>query len=106
MRLYLNRLGLTQPQQLERKQRLREIGSKVFNIFFDNPEKYGFEIREGQQEMACEIIDAITDGSHLAVEAGVGIGKSYSYLIPLLFYSQAFNRPCLLYTSELVVVTQ
>lgn len=54
LRLYLNRLGLTQPQQLERKQRLREIGSKVFNIFFDNPEKYGFEIREGQQEMACE----------------------------------------------------
>ena len=106
MRLYLNRLGLTQPQQLERKQRLREIGSKVFNIFFDNPEKYGFEIREGQQEMACEIIDAITDGSHLAVEAGVGIGKSYSYLIPLLFYSQAFNRPVVVATSTIALQEQ
>lgn len=106
MQLYFNRPGLAQSQQLERKQRLREIGSKVFNIFFDNPEKYGFEIREGQQEMACEIIDAITDGSHLAVEAGVGIGKSYAYLIPLLFYSQAFNRPVVVATSTIALQEQ
>lgn len=82
MQLYLNRPGLTQPQQLERRQQLREIGSKVFNIFFDNPEKYGFEIREGQQEMACEIVDAITDDNHLAVEAGAQERKDFGFPIP------------------------
>ena len=99
MQWYMNRTGLTQLQKQERKRLLREIGSKVFNVFFDDPEKYGFEIREGQQEMACEIVDAITEGNHLAVEAGVGIGKSYAYLIPLLFYSQAFNMPVAVATS-------
>lgn len=73
---YFYKMGFSVSQQEERKQKLREIGSKVYTIFFDDPIKYGFEIREGQQEMACEIVDAIAGGSHLAVEAGVGIGKS------------------------------
>ena len=52
----MNRTGLTQLQKQERKRLLREIGSKVFNVFFDDPEKYGFEIREGQQQvMAARI---------------------------------------------------
>lgn len=78
---YFYETGFFVSQQGERKQKLREIGSKVYTIFFEEPTKYGFEIREGQQEMACEIVYAITGGSHLAVEAGVGIGKSYSYFI-------------------------
>lgn len=106
MQLYLSKPGLTESQQLERKQRLREIGSRVFDVFLDDPEKYGFEVREGQQEMACEIVDAITDGNHLAVEAGVGIGKSYAYLIPLLFYSQVFNRPVVVATSTIALQEQ
>lgn len=106
MQWYMNRTGLTQLQKQERKRLLREIGSKVFNVFFDDPEKYGFEIREGQQEMACEIVDAITEGNHLAVEAGVGIGKSYAYLIPLLFYSQAFNMPVAVATSTIALQEQ
>lgn len=31
---YMNRTGLTQLQKQERKRLLREIGSKVFNVFF------------------------------------------------------------------------
>lgn len=103
---YFYETGFFVSQQGERKKKLREIGSKVYTIFFEEPTKYGFEIREGQQEMACEIVDAITDGSHLAVEAGVGIGKSYAYLIPLLLYSQMFNRPVVVATSTIALQEQ
>lgn len=97
---------LSKSQQEERKQKLREIGEKVYSIFIEEPDRYGFEVREGQQDMACEIIDAIIQGQHLAVEAGVGIGKSYAYLVPLLLYSQAFNRQVVVATSTIALQEQ
>lgn len=97
---------LTESQQIERKKKLREIGEKVYSIFIEDPDQYGFEVREGQQDMACEIIDAIINDQHLAVEAGVGIGKSYAYLIPLLLYSQAFDRQVVVATSTIALQEQ
>ncbi len=35
----------------------------------------GFEDREGQWTMSCEIVDAMQKKKHIAIEAGVGIGK-------------------------------
>lgn len=97
---------LTESQQIERKKKLREIGEKVYSIFIEDPDQYGFEVREGQQDMACEIIDAIINDQHLAVEAGVGIGKSYAYLIPLLLYSQVFDRQVVVATSTIALQEQ
>lgn len=97
---------LSKRQQEERRQKLREIGEQVYSIFIEEPEKYGFEVREGQQDMACEIVDAITQDQHLAVEAGVGIGKSYAYLVPLLLYSQAFNKQVVVATSTIALQEQ
>jgi len=42
------------------------------------------EYREGQHTMALDVVDAIHDRQILLIEAQVGIGKSYAYLIPLL----------------------
>jgi len=42
------------------------------------------EYREGQHTMALDIVDTIRDKQILLIEAQVGIGKSYAYLIPLL----------------------
>lgn len=97
---------LTESQQIERKKKLREIGEKVYSIFIEEPDRYGFEVREGQQDMACEIIDAMMQDQHLAVEAGVGIGKSYAYLVPLLLYSQAFSRQVVVATSTIALQEQ
>ena len=52
--------------------------------FFYNAEKSQLERREGQVEMALEISDAVLGKYPLAVEAGVGIGKSITYLVPLV----------------------
>lgn len=40
--------------------------------------------RQGQIDLANAIDDCIQDGQHLIAEAGTGIGKTFSYLIPSL----------------------
>lgn len=43
-----------------------------------------FQSRPGQIEMACAVARIIDDGGVLVVEAGTGIGKTFSYLVPAL----------------------
>ncbi|MDB5873961.1 MAG: dinG [Ramlibacter sp.] len=40
--------------------------------------------REGQTEMALAVARTIEDGGALVVEAGTGVGKTFSYLVPAL----------------------
>ena len=44
----------------------------------------GFQSREGQTEMAAAVARTMDGGGVLVVEAGTGIGKTYSYLVPAL----------------------
>ncbi len=43
-----------------------------------------YETRSQQLEMAEAVAGAIADGSHLMVEAGTGVGKSFAYLVPAI----------------------
>jgi len=43
-----------------------------------------YEHRSEQLKMAEAVEDAISDGHHLAVEAGTGVGKSFAYLAPVI----------------------
>lgn len=43
-----------------------------------------FKSRDGQTDMAMAIARTIEDGGVLVVEAGTGIGKTFSYLVPVL----------------------
>ena len=84
-----------------------EISERVSSFFWDEaPNKYGLEAREGQQDMAFEILDAIRSSYHIAVEAGVGIGKSFAYLVPLLLYNQKTNLPVVIATSTIALQEQ
>lgn len=66
-----------------------EIIEKVFKTKLPN---LGFNIREPQLEMAEEILEMVKNKNKcLIVEAGVGTGKSFGYLIPLLIL-QKQNR--------------
>lgn len=42
----------------------------------------GFESRSEQRRMAEAVLDAFASRTHLAVEAGTGVGKSVAYLVP------------------------
>lgn len=45
------------------------------------------EYREGQHTIALDIMEAIEDHSIILVEAGTGTGKSFGYLVPLIYSS-------------------
>ena len=50
-----------------------------------------FEFREGQLLMALDVLSAYERNAVAAIEAGTGIGKSFAYLVPALYY--AFEDP-------------
>ena len=44
----------------------------------------GYEHRQPQLDMADAVSRALRSRSHLVVEAGTGVGKSYAYLVPAI----------------------
>ena len=47
----------------------------------------GFESRAEQLEMAGAVLSAFDTRTHVAIEAGTGVGKSIAYLVPAALYS-------------------
>jgi ATP-dependent DNA helicase DinG len=46
-----------------------------------------FEFRPEQQQMAAAVARSLSDGRHLVIEAGTGVGKSLAYLAPSVLYA-------------------
>lgn len=59
----------------------------------------GYELRQGQVEMAGTTARVINEGLHLLVEAGTGIGKSLAYLAPAVRYAIDNNRSVVVSTN-------
>ncbi len=93
-------------QKKKRKSDLTAIGKKVTSFFWDIAPANGFEMREGQQDMSFEIVDALIHDQHFAVEAGVGIGKSFGYLVPVLLYNKRMKKPVIVATSTIALQEQ
>ena len=91
---------------MERKAKFKKIGEDVFSFFQDKAIAEGFEDREGQWEMSCEIVDGIRDKKHVLVEAGVGIGKSFAYIVPVLYYNKVYGKPVVIATSTIALQEQ
>ena len=96
---------LTKQKEI-RKANLSAVGEKVTSFFWDVAPENGFELREGQQDMSFEIMDALIHDQHFAVEAGVGIGKSFGYLVPALLYNNMMQRPVIVATSTITLQEQ
>ncbi len=60
-----------------------------------------FEFRREQQQMATAVAEALTSQSHLAVEAGTGVGKSLAYLIPAILYAKQFQKRAIISTHTI-----
>lgn len=86
--------------------RYEELETLVWNFFMDEIPRLGFEQREGQEDMALDICYSIKEKKHTIVEAGVGIGKSYAYIVPLMYYNMLFNKPVLIATSTIALQEQ
>lgn len=58
--------------------------------------------REGQVQMANLVREALQTGHHAVIEAGTGIGKSFAYLVPILWS----GAPAIVSTSNKALMNQ
>ena len=90
----------------DRKRRFKEIGQKVYEFFDETATAAGYQMRIGQLDMACDIVDGLCDKKHVLVEASVGIGKSFAYIVPVLCYIREYGRPVVIATSTIALQEQ
>ena len=60
-----------------------------------------YETREEQIEMAKAVQKAVIDSETLVVEAGTGVGKSFSYLVPIARYALENDSVALISTNTI-----
>ncbi|PPK98445.1 ATP-dependent DNA helicase DinG [Kineococcus xinjiangensis] len=66
----------------------------------------GGTAREGQQQMACAVTDALRTSRHLLVQAGTGTGKSLAYLVPAVAHAVQEGRAVVVSTATLALQAQ
>ena len=64
------------------------------------------EERPQQTIMAASIAEALIKGENLCIEAPTGVGKSFAYLIPLIYRSQYCRRPSVISTETITLQEQ
>lgn len=74
--------------------------------FFEKAAYEGLELRQGQVDMALEICEAIKDHKPLTVEAEVGIGKSFAYLVPAVMEYSRTHKQIIIATSTIALQEQ
>jgi ATP-dependent DNA helicase DinG len=67
-----------------------------FSQFFDS-----FEQRPEQVDMLRAVTNALSYGSHLMVEAGTGVGKSFAYLVPAALFAMQNNMRVVVSTNTI-----
>jgi ATP-dependent DNA helicase DinG len=60
-----------------------------------------FEYRPQQQEMAVAVARALSEGEHLVVEAGTGVGKSLAYLVPAILFAVTKGKKAVVSTHTI-----
>ncbi len=60
-----------------------------------------YEFRPQQLQMAVAIAEALCAGRNLCAEAPTGVGKSFAYLVPLLFRARLAARPAVVSTETI-----
>ena len=66
----------------------------------------GYEARPQQLAMAEAVADAIAARSHLIVEAGTGVGKSFAYLVPAILDAVAARKKVVVSTHTISLQEQ
>ena len=68
---------------------------------FDGETGASFEPRDGQLEMARQVLDALNRGDHKIIEAGTGTGKSLAYLLPAAAWAAANDSRVVIATNTI-----
>ena len=65
-----------------------------------------FESRPEQLEMAAAVAETMDRASHLLVEAGTGVGKSFAYLVPAIIRCTRFRQRVVISTHTIALQEQ
>ncbi len=79
--------------------------NQVFNGI-DSMTEHGLTPREGQENLMLDIAQAMEENQVLIAEAGVGIGKSFAYLMPGLIRSWQTGKPLIVSSSSIQLTEQ
>jgi ATP-dependent DNA helicase DinG len=60
-----------------------------------------YEYRSSQLEMALQIFNTLEKKSHIFIEAPTGIGKSFAYLVPAIYYAKANKKKAVISTNTI-----
>lgn len=60
-----------------------------------------FEYRESQLKMAVSVLDALENKSHIFIEAPTGIGKSFAYLVPAIYFAKKYSKKAVISTHTI-----
>lgn len=94
---------------LKKREPKKDIEPSLVNAIFrvyDRFPRIGLRERIGQQNMSLDIADAYINGRNAMIEAGVGIGKSFAYLIPGLLINHISQQPVIIATSSIQLSEQ
>ena len=83
-----------------------ELAKSTKKVFDYISSRSDLENRLEQEFISSKIADAISNNHNIMVEAGVGIGKSFAYLIPSILYYMSTGRPVILTTSSIALTEQ
>ncbi|QSF46240.1 ATP-dependent DNA helicase [Paenibacillus tianjinensis] len=95
--------------KLQKREPTKDIEPSLVDAIFriyDRFPRLGLRERIGQQDMSLDIADAYINGRNAMIEAGVGIGKSFGYLIPSLLINQVSRQPVIIATSSIQLSEQ
>ncbi|MCC7118843.1 MAG: DEAD/DEAH box helicase family protein [Anaerolineales bacterium] len=67
-----------------------------FSQYFES-----YEHRPEQVEMLKRVAKALSNGNHLMVEAGTGVGKSFAYLVPAAYFALQNNTRIVISTNTI-----
>ncbi len=65
-----------------------------------------YEMRQGQVQMAQQVLRAFNHGDQMLLEAGTGTGKSLAYLVPAALWSVANQRRVVIATNTITLQEQ
>lgn len=90
---------------------INELTEKFFlpESPLEEASRYGgrpYEYRPQQAEMAREVARSLSEGTNLCVEAPTGIGKSFAYLVPAIYYSLEQHKPVVISTETISLQEQ
>lgn len=86
--------------------KLMNIVNATFHILDKMESIERLTIREDQNNLMLDIAELIDKGGVMIAEAGVGIGKSFAYLIPGLISSKYINKTPLIISSSSIQLTE